>query len=374
MRTFTHIRALLTIFSLGVFAAAHAGVRIKDIGRFDGVRDNLATGYGLVVGLAGTGDSSRVIGTSQSYSNMLQEFGLHVPPGSIASRNIAMVMVQANLPAYLHVGDKLDVTVSSAGDASSLAGGTLLVTQLLGVDRQLYATAQGPLAVGGFKFEQNGTLKQKNHPTAATIPDGAIAEKSIVPTLVRGDGSLQLILHDPDFVTATRVAEKINASVPAVTAAAVEAGMIRLHPAGASEAQIVSLVARVEALSVDPDEKARVVVSERTGTIVAGGTISLSSVTITQGDLKVAITQRYLVSQPQGLIVAPGSGVATAIVPESDVNVQESEVHAVSLPEGATIEELVRALRAIRVSTRDVIAILQGIKRAGALHAELIVQ
>jgi flagellar P-ring protein FlgI len=377
----------MTIVSLSTFArmtigllavcgalAAQAGVRIKDIGRLDGVRDNVAIGYGLVVGLAGTGDSQKSVATVQSVSNMLQEFGLHVPPTSIASRNVAAVLVTANLPAYLRAGDRLDVNVSSMGDASSLAGGTLLITPLLGVDRQVYATAQGALSVGGFKFEQHGTLRQKNHPTAGAIPAGAVAERSLTPALLGGDGALQLILHDPDFVTTMRVAEKINTSVRGVTASATEAGRIRLQPAASGSADIVSLVARIESLSVDPDDKARVVVSERTGTIVSGGTVTLSAVTITQGDIRVSITQRYSISQPSGLIAARASGVSTVVVPESTVDVEENEVGAVSLPQGATIEELVRALRAIRVGTRDVIAILQGIKRAGALHAELIIQ
>jgi flagellar P-ring protein precursor FlgI len=355
-------------------SVAYADVRIKDMGRFDGIRDNVVLGYGLVVGLAGTGDSRRSVATGQSVSNMLQEFGLHVPPGSIASRNVAAVLVTASLPGFVRAGDRLDINVSSVGDASSLVGGTLLVTPLLGVDREVYATAQGALAVGGFKFEQNGTLRQKNHPTSATIPAGAIAEKSLAPVLLGADGALHLVLNEPDFITATRVANKINASVRGVAASAVEAGRIRLRPTATSEADIVALVASVEGLSVEPDERARVIVNERTGTIVAGGAVSLSAVTITQGDIRVSITQRYLVSQPQDLIIARSSGVRTAIVPESTVDVTESDLQAVSLPQGATIGELVSALRAIRVGTRDVIAILQGIKRAGALHAELIIQ
>jgi flagellar P-ring protein precursor FlgI len=370
----TIMRTLICLMAVCVVSLAQASVRIKDIGRFDGIRDNVVVGYGLVVGLAGTGDSQKSVATVQSISNMLQEFGLHVPPTSVASRNVAAVMVTANLPGFLRAGDRLDINVSSVGDANSLLGGTLLVTPLLGVNRQIYATAQGALTVGGFKFEQNGTMRQKNHPTSATIPAGAIAEKSLTPTLLGADGGMQLILNDPDFVTATRIADKINANVRGVAASAVEAGRVRLQPTNKSDADIVTLVASIEALSIEPDERARVIVNEKTGTIVAGGMVSLSAVTITQGDIRVAITQRFLVSQPQSLIVAPGSGVNTAIVPESTVDVNEGEMHAVSLPQGASIGELVNALRAIRVGTRDVIATLQGIKRAGALHAELIIQ
>jgi flagellar P-ring protein precursor FlgI len=369
-------RSLTRIILFGAFLlgpAAHATVRIKDLGRFDGVRENVVLGYGLVVGLAGTGDSQRSVATIQSVSNLLQEFGVHVPPTSISSRNVAAVLVTANLPAFLRAGDKLDVNVSSVGDAMSLNGGTLLVTPLLGVNRQLYATAQGALSVGGYKFEQNGTYRQKNHPTSGTIPEGAIAEKTLAPTLLK-DGTLDLILHDPDFITATRVATAINAHVSGVGAAAVDPGRIRLHPTSADEAQIVALVAAVESLNVEPDEAARVIVNERTGTIVSGGNVSLSAVTVTQGDIRVAVTQRFTVSQPEGILAAPNPGVRTAILPESTVDVNESELHAVNLSQGATISELVNGLRSIRASTRDVIAILQGIKRAGALHAELIIQ
>lgn len=365
---------LVCALAFGLVANAYAEVRIKDLGRFDGVRDHAAIGYGLVVGLAGTGDSRRSVMTLQSVSNMLREFGLNVPPTAIASRNVAAVLVTANLPGFLRSGDRLDVNVSAIGDASSLSGGTLLVTPLLGVNRQIYATAQGALSVGGFKFEQNGTLRQKNHPTAGIISEGAIAEKTLSPILVNDDGNLDLILNEPDFVTATRVASVINTELSGVAASAVEAGRIRLHPGSAGASDVVSLVARIEGLSVEPDKKARVVVNERTGTIVSGGSVSLSAVTVTQGDIRVAITQRFLVSQPEAFILETGSGARTAVVPESTVDVHESELQAVSLPQGATIAELVTALKSIRASTRDVIAILQGIKRAGALHAELIIQ
>jgi flagellar P-ring protein precursor FlgI len=366
---------LLCVVLALFLSSVHASVRIKDLGRFDGVRDNVVLGYGLVVGLAGTGDSQRSVATTQSVSNMLKEFGVNVPPTSVASRNVAAVLVTAKLPGFLRAGDKLDVNVSSVGDASSLSGGTLLVTPLLGVNRQMYATAQGPLSVGGYKFEQDGTSRQKNHPTAGMIPEGAIAERTFAPVLLGDGGSLDLILNSPDFVTATRVATAINASVSGVSASAVDAGRIRLHPAGTSDAEIVSLVAKVEGLGVDPDEKARVVVNERTGTIVSGGNVSLSAVTITQGDIRVAITRRYMVSQPDGTAYfGVNEGGRTIVRPESNVDVEEQGLQAVRLDQGATIGELVTALRAIRVTTRDVIAILQGIKGAGALHAELIIQ
>jgi flagellar P-ring protein precursor FlgI len=355
-------------------SAAHADVRIKDLARFEGAREDAILGYGLVVGLPGTGDSQRNLATLQSVSNMLREFGLQVPPLAVSSRNVAAVLVTASLPGVLRVGDHMDVNVSSIGDARSLAGGTLLITPLIGSDRRTYATAQGPLAVGGYRFEQNGNVEQKNYPTSGTVVDGAVAERALAPQLASKDGSIDLLLNDPDYTTATRVAARIASALPQTGAAAVESGRIRLAIADPSGRAVVSLIAAVENLSVEPDVKARVVVNERTGTIVSGGNVWLSAVTVTQGDIKVSITQDYLVSQPNGGFIRPSSEIRTAIVPQTRVRVQEHQSEAVNLRQGATIADLVNALRAIKASSREVIAVLQGIKRAGALHAELIVQ
>jgi len=365
-----------TLFALllGVGMSAHAAVRIKDLGRFDGVRENAVIGYGLVVGLSGTGDSRRSLATVQSISNMLQEFGLQVPPAAVNSRNVAAVLVTTSLPGAINAGDRLDVTVSSIGDASSLAGGTLLMTPLLAPDRTVYALAQGPVSIGGFRFEQNGTIRQKNHPTAGNIPEGAVAERSVVPQLLHPDGSLDLILNAPDFTTAMRVAATINRQLGHTAATPVAAGRVRLSPASTDAATLVALIASVENLSVEPDIRARVIVNERTGTIVSGGEVWLSAVTITQGDIRVAIDQRFLVSQPEGFLVRPRAGVRTAIVPETTMQVDEAQIKAVELAQGSTIADLVTALRGIEASSRDVIAVLQAIKRAGALHAELIIQ
>jgi flagellar P-ring protein FlgI len=367
-----------------MFAALVAGgampvtsaVRIKDLARFEGVRDNAILGYGLVVGLPGTGDTQRNLPTLQSVSNMLQEFGLNVPPVGVSSRNVAAVLVTASLPGVLRIGDKLDVNVSSIGDARSLAGGTLLHTPLLAGDRRIYATAQGPLAVGGYRFEQNGNVEQKNFPTSGTIPEGAVAEKELSPQLKNRDGTVDLILNDPDYTTATRVADIINKEMPTAGASALESGRIRLETADLAPANFVRLIATVENLVVEPDAKARVVVNERTGTIVSGGSVWLSAVTITQGDLKVSITTDYLVSQPFGTFIRPSADIRTAIVPQTRIKTQEDNqnTQAINLHQGATISDLVNALRAVKASSREIIAVLQGIKRAGALHAELIVQ
>lgn len=357
-------------------AAAHAqgSVRLKNLGRFAGVRDNSVIGYGLVVGLSGTGDSRRSLTTLQSVSNMLQEFGLQVPPSGINSRNVAAVLVTAKVPGFMNIGDRIDVNVSSIGDASSLAGGTLLMTPLRGPDREVYAMAQGALSIGGYRYEQNGTVRQKNHPTSGNIPEGALAERVIAPQLLTADGGIELILNDPDFTTANRVAILINKSVPGAQATPISAGRIRLAAPSREPAGIVAMVSAVENLAVEPDIKARVVVNERTGTIVSGGNVWLSAITVTHGDIRVAIDQRFLVSQPEGYLVRPGSDVRTAVVPETTMDVTESQLKAIDLPQGATIEDLVAALKGVKASSRDVIAILQGVKRAGALHAELIIQ
>jgi flagellar P-ring protein FlgI len=366
---------LLLAFMLFWSGSGAAEVRIKDIGRFAGVRDNVVVGYGLVVGLAGSGDSRRSLATAQSMANVLQEFGLQVPSDAINSRNVAAVLVTANLPGFVSAGDRLDVNVSSIGDASSLAGGTLLLTPLRGVDRDVYAVAQGPLSIGGFRFEQAGALRQKNHATSGNIPQGAIAERTITPQLLARDGSLEIILKDPDFTTATRIAAAINQQ-PAreLAATAIDAGRVRIRPsASAAEGQLSRLIASIENLEVQPDSAARVVVNERTGTIVSGGNVWLSAVTVTQGDLKVSIEQRFAVSQPEGLI-RPGPGIQSVVVPEASITAEEATAESVQLEQGTTIADLVQALKGIKVSSRDIIAILQAIKRSGALHAELIVQ
>jgi flagellar P-ring protein precursor FlgI len=369
------IATLMIIAASAVLASSAEGaVRIKDLVRFEGVHDNAVLGYGIVVGLSGTGDSSRNYVTQQSVSNMLRDFGVNVPATSLNSRNAAAVVVSADLRGAVRPGDRIDVNVAALGDARSLAGGTLLLTPLLGVDRRTYAIAQGPLSVSAFRYEQSGSIEQKNHPTAGVIPEGAIIQKAIEPPHPDSNGSLDLILNDPDFTTARRVAVMINKRVPSATASAVDSGRIRLTGVPLDPAAVVDLVASIETLEVEPDVASRVVVNERTGTIVSGGNISLSAVTITQGDIRISIQEQYLVSQPGGFIGRQSSGAHTAVVPEATIGVREAEAQSIELNQGATISDLVRALKTIRATSRDVIAILQGIKRAGALHAELVIQ
>jgi flagellar P-ring protein precursor FlgI len=369
------ITTILLIAASAVFALdAEGAVRLKDLVRFEGVHDNAVLGYGIVVGLSGSGDTSRNYVTQQSVSNMLRDFGVNVPPGSLNSRNTAAVVVSADLRGAVRPGDRIDVNVAALGDARSLAGGTLLLTPLLGIDRRTYAIAQGAISVSAFRYEQLGSIEQKNHPTAGVIPEGAIVRREIEPPHPSSNGTLDLILNEPDFTTARRVATAINTSVPSARAAAVDSGRIRLSGVPLDPAAVVDLVAAIETVEVVPDETSRVVVNERTGTIVSGGNIWLSAVTVTQGDIRVSIQERYQVSQPSGFIGRQSAGTYTAVVPEASIGVHEAEAQSIELAQGATISDLVRALKTIRASSRDVIAILQGIKRAGALHAELVIQ
>lgn len=361
---------------LAVLGAAPAmgAVRIKDLGRIDGIRDNMVVGYGIATGLAGTGDSARSQVTLQTVANALREFGVAVNLNQLNSRNVAAVMVIGTLPPYARSGDKIDVNVSSLGDARSLLGGTLLMTPLYGPDRKVYALAQGPLSVGGFKYDLNGNVVQRNHPTAGVIPEGATIETSLATTIVKEDGVMALLLFDPDHTTASRIAGAINGDFGADIARALDAGRVAIHMPEQHAARLVDFVARLENVTVEPDQRARVVVNERTGTVVSGGDVRISSVTVTHGNLRVAIVTDYLVSQPSGLLVEPSRNIRTETVPQTRIDVQEETPNSVSLPAGTRVAELVAALNRVKTSTRDVINVLQSIKRAGALHAELIIQ
>jgi flagellar P-ring protein precursor FlgI len=356
------------------FPATAPAVRIKDLGRIDGVRENMISGYGIVSGLAGTGDTARSLATLQSVANALREFGVNITPGQLASRNVAAVLVTATLPGFARVGDKLDVNVSSMGDARSLVGGNLLMTPLVGPDKRIYALSQGALSVGGYKYDQNGNVVQKNHPTTGIIPDGAVIEADVGTKILNAEGKVHLLLSDPDYTTASRVAEALNASMEPGLAMALDAGRVEIRVPDASRTRLVDFVARLESIDVMPDVKARVIVNERTGIVVSGGDVTLSKVSVAHGDLKVTIVTDYLVSQPDGLVFRPGPGVRTEVVPRTRIDAAESPTNTVSLGAGATVAELVAALNQVKTTTRDIIAILQSIKRAGALHADLIIQ
>ena len=366
--------SLLLIGTVLVMSAVEGAVRVKNLVRVDGAIDSQLMGYGLVIGLAGTGDSERSLATTQSVANMLREFGVQVPVIGVRTRNVAAVMVTANAGHGLRPGDRFDVMVSAMADARSLAGGTLIMTPLLGADRRTYAMAQGPVTTDSFRFEQDGALAQKNHPTAGTVSAGALSQLSMESLLVSATGTMDLLLLDPDYTTAVRIASAITGERQGLSAYVHDAGRVRVQLPDTSESGVALAMAAVENVTIQPDLRARVVVNERTGTVVAGGDVSISGVTVTQGDIRVAISRRNLVSQPGGVLIGDLPGVRTAVVPESRIVVEESEARAVTLAPGSTVADLVASLQVIRASPQDVVAVLQGISRAGALHAELIVQ
>ena len=347
-------------------------VRVKDLGRLHGWREHALVGYGLVTGLAGTGDSLRSRATRQSLANMLSRFDLIVPPEELNTRNVAAVMVTARLPVFARQGDTLDVTVTSAGDARSLAGGTLILAPLKGPDGQVYALAQGAVSVGGYRYDANGNLQQKNHPTVGTVAAGAWVERSLAASSPDVP-ALSFVLSQPDYTTATRVADGINQALGATVATVRDAAGVDIAVAPQWQAQVPRLIAQIEAMRVQPDRRARVVVNERTGTVVTGGDVRLSRVAVSHGDLRVSVVTDNTVSQPM-LVRQTGADVRTEVVANSRINVQENETAVFVGPTHHTVSDLVQALSRLRTPARDVIAILQAVKAAGALHADLIVQ
>lgn len=364
--------------AIGVFAllllvvqTCQADVRIKELVRIQGVRDYSLIGYGLVVGLAGTGDSERNRATRQSLVNTLKNFSVNVADSDLSARNTAAVMITSTLRSFSESGDKVDVEVSSLGDARSLLGGTLLMTPLYGPDEKLYALAQGPISVGGYAFEANMNAVQKNHPTVGRIPRGASVERSAFAETAEDDSRLVLVLNEPDYTTAQRIADALSAELGMPGVRVAHAAKVEVPvPAGMT---LPRLISRVERVTVAPDYAARVVVNERTGTVVAGANVRIGEVNISQGSLNVVISTKFRVSQPSWNY-RPGPGVNTVVVPETDLSVTESVHTPVQLEEGATVGDLVQALGRIKLSTTEMITVLQAIKQAGALHAELIIQ
>jgi len=371
---FSILAALALLAGASAWAQRGDGVRIKDLGRIDGVRENQLVGYGLVTGLAGSGDSLRNRATRQSIANLLSQFELYVPNDQVQSRNVAAVIVIAKLPAFASPGERVDATVTSIGDARSLLGGTLLLTPLKGADGVVHALAQGPLSVGGYKYDLNGNVVQKNHPTVGAIPGGATVELAAATEVLKGD-HLSFMLAEPDYTTASRVADSLNATLGAGRIAqAVDAGRIDVEVPAPDRARLVAFMTRIENATIEPDHRAKVIVNERTGTVVSGGDVRISRVIVSHGDLKVSITTDYLVSQP-ALVSFTGPGVRTAVVPKTRIEVQESEGEGGGVVEASnTVADLVRALARVKTHPRDMISILQGIKAAGALHADLIIQ
>lgn len=348
-------------------AAAAQGVRVKDIARVAGVRENQLLGYGIVVGLAGTGDRAGTQFTVQTLANMLERLGVTVDPDQVKLRNVAAVMVTAELPAFAKEGTRIDATVSSLGDATSLQGGTLLQTPLYGADGRVYAVAQGPVSIGGFAVDTGVEAErvQKNHATVGRIPGGAIVERE-VPEGLGGDAVCITLLR-PDFTTAARLAESVRREFGRFSARAVDSATVTVAVPEEARADMVGFLARLEHLTLEPDAVAKVVINERTGTVVVGQGVQVSPVAVSHGNLIVEIRYRLEPSQP-----APFAEVGeTVVVPRTKTTVREESGAMAQLASAASIEELVGALNSLGVTPRDMIAIFQAIKEAGALHGTL---
>ena len=338
--------------------------RIKDIATVEGIRDNQLVGYGLVVGLHGTGDSQQTGFSTQTLASMLLRMGVSVPATGIRVQNLAAVFVSATLPPFSRPGSQIDITISSAGDATSLEGGVLLMTPLYGADGKIYAQAQGPLVVGGYSVSVNGNTKQFNHPTTARVPMGAMVERG-VPVPLEGLSSVSLLLNEDDFKSAEAVASGIDKELGKRAARVVDSRTVQISVAAGED--VPELLARVEAIEVPFYPRAKVVVNERTGTVVIGGSVVLQPVSILHGGLAVNIVSQFQVSQPNAF----SSAGTTQVVQQSRVDAKDKPVNRIELKQGATVDDLVRSLQTIGASARDVISILQAMKAAGALEAEL---
>jgi flagellar P-ring protein FlgI len=382
MKIMRHLCGLLLCFALapayrgtanaGVDADADAAkkpvrqVRLRDISTFEGVRDNMLLGYGLVAGLKRTGDSQQTIFSTQTLANILQRMGVQIPVASVQIRNVAAVFVTATLPPFARPGARIDVTVSSVGDAKSLEGGLLLLTPLRASDGQTYAAAQGPLVIAGYTAGAHGNTTTVNHPTVGRVPDGAIVERDTSVDLSHMT-AVSMLLREPDFDVARDSAAAINKMFGREVARAVDGSRIEVNASGLMPEGISVFLAKVGDVAVAVPSTAKVVVNERTGTVVLGSDVSLGACSILQGSLAVDITTTYQVSQP-----APFSpNGQTVVTPETNVQTKDSPAQTVRLPEGATVEDLIRGLQAIGATSRDIVAILQAIKAAGALQAEL---
>jgi len=364
----------LSIFSVFVLflatpdKSAQADVRVKDIAYIQGVRDNQLYGYGLVTGLQGTGDSQIFKITRQMAVNIFQKMGVLISDSDFFSKNVAAVMITTNIPAFARPGDKLDIIISSIGDSKSLEGGVLLQTALQGADNEVYAVAQGPLSIGGYNVEGQSSSTRKNISTTAYISNGAIVEKEIQSSILYGK-SLSVVLRDPDFTTANRLVDAINNLYPN-SSKAVDSAVVNIIPPSdfQSEDTIVRFVANIEELYIKPDSVARVIINERTGTIVAGENVRIATVAIAHGNLSITISEKPEVSQPNVL-----SSGKTEKVQRTDIQISEEEKRLLVLQEGVMISDVARALNLLGVTPRDLISIFQAIKRAGALRAELVI-
>jgi flagellar P-ring protein precursor FlgI len=343
------------------------GVRLRDLVMISGARDNQLVGYGLVAGLAGDGDKDQVY-TKQTVANLLLRYGINIPATTLSEKNVAVVMVTADIPPFLKNGARIDVTVASMGDAKSLTGGVLLQTPLLGADGKVYAVAQGPLVLGGFAAGDGGAggaTVTKNHPTTAQIINGALVEREIPTQFVR-DNAVELLLRDPSFNSASAVAAAIN-EVFTNAAHAVDSSTVQVQMPDGTESEPVEFIARLNTIEVTPDTPARIIINERTGTIVATAAIHISSCAVACGNITINVAQSLDVSQPNAF-----AGGSTAITPRTDTKVTETKSGLIALRELPTVEKVASALNALGATPRDMMSIFQAMKQAGALQAELI--
>jgi len=378
---------LITLIVLCLVIPSAYGIRLKDIAAIKGVRTNQLIGYGLVTGLNGTGDKAGTDFTVQSLVNMMERMGISVNKNSVSMKNVAAVMVTADFPPFAKNGKRIDIVVSSIGDCTSLQGGTLMVTPLMGVDRKIYALAQGPISVGGYSTGgAGGGGVTKNHPTVGRVPRGATIEREI-PFSLQGKQELTLMLNNPDFTTAIRVRNGINEKFGQNLAHTVDSGTVNVLIPENYRNNVVQMIAAVENVQVMPDSVARVVLNEKTGTVVIGENVKISTVAVAHGNLSIQIKESIDVSQPTpfspappgglpeqfmmqgGPIMAPGAQTVTS--PKTDIYAIEEDNKLLLVPASTTIGELVRALNAIGVTPRDLMTILMTIKAAGALQAEL---
>ncbi len=356
---------IFSIVLLMAFDHTALGARIKDIAQVQGMRINQLVGYGLVVGLNGSGDGTQAKFTLQSIANMMERMGINVDPNQIKVKNAAGVMVTANLPTFIKPGQRIDCVVSSIGDAKSLQGGTLLMTPLKGPDGKIYAIAQGPVSIGGFAAGGAGGGVQKNHPTAGRIPNGAVVERVVEADLANRT-SVTYSLQYPDITTVARMAEAINDLVGQDIATPIDPETVRIEIPPEYQDNVVSFLSRIEGIEVTTDARSKVVLDERTGTVVMGEGVRIKTVAISHGNLSIQIRETPQVSQP-----APFGQGQTVVTPGTEVKAKEEKARLMVIQPGPTIGELVRALNAVGVTPRDLIAILQSIKAAGALEAEL---
>ena len=346
---------------------ASAASRVKDIAMVAGARDNQLVGYGILTGIAGDGDKNPIY-TLQSIANFLQRFGINVPPATLSSKNVAAVIVTADISAFKKNGSRVDVTVSSIGDAKTLQGGVLLQTPLVGADGKVYAVAQGPISFGGISGGNEGASVQKNHPTVAQIIGGALVEREIPTEIVR-DNTIELLLREPDFTSAARMAAAINLKFTN-SCESVDSTTVRVKIPEGVEGSVVDFLARIESIEVEPDVSARIIINERTGTIVATSRIRISSCAVSHGNITITIANTLDVSQPQSL----SQTGSTVVTPRTDTKVTEQKASLVTIPELPTVEKIAANLNSLGVTPRDMMAIFQAMKQAGALHAELVMR